>query len=67
MKVKCFDAEHERDLERQINEFLKDDTIKIDHVSYSVSHFPFKEEQIFSFSAIIFYSKMELEKIQSTN
>lgn len=58
MKVKCFDAEHELDLEREINAFLDSKNIKIEFVKYSVSHFSFKDEQIFSFSALIFYSDL---------
>jgi hypothetical protein len=53
MKVKLFDCEHESDLEKEINNFLKDDKIEIKHILYSTSHFYGNGEQIFSFSCLI--------------
>jgi 4-hydroxy-tetrahydrodipicolinate reductase len=35
MKVKLFDCEHESDLEKEINNFLKDDKIEIKHTLFS--------------------------------
>lgn len=54
MKVKLFDYEHEGDLEKAINDFLKDDMEVID-IKYSVSSCVFSDEQIFCFSAMIIY------------
>lgn len=59
MKVKCFDFEHELDLEKAINDFLDNKKIKIEYISYSSSHFECMGEQIYSFSALIFYSNLE--------
>ena len=50
MKVKLFDAEHEKDLEKEINEFLRDEKIDIRYIQYSTSHFFGNGEQIYSFS-----------------
>ena len=54
MKVKLFDFEDESDLEKAINEFLKENMDVID-IKYSVSSSIFCEEQIFCFSAMIIY------------
>ena len=54
MKVKLFDFEDESDLEKAINEFLKENMDVID-IKYSVSSSIFGEEQIFCFSAMIIY------------
>ena len=56
MKVKLFDFEDEKDLEKAINEFLDDDMDVID-IKYQVSSSLFSEEQIYCFSAMIVYSK----------
>jgi hypothetical protein len=53
MKVKLFDAEHEKDLEKEINAFLKDEKIEIKYILYSTSHFFGNGEQIYSFSCLI--------------
>ena len=55
MKVKLFDAEHEKDLEKEINAFLKDDKVEIKSIHYCPSHFFGNGEQIFSFSCLIAY------------
>lgn len=54
MKVKIFDEEDERDLENDINEFLKDHNDIVD-IKYQVSISIFSEEQIYCFSAMIIY------------
>ena len=54
MKVKIFDEEDERDLEKDINEFLKEHKDIID-IKYQVSISIFSEEQIYCFSALIMY------------
>ncbi len=56
MKVKIFDFEHEFDLEKNINEFIKNKTV-ID-IKYSTSHFSVLDEQIYSFSAIVIYTEV---------
>lgn len=55
MKVKIFDFEDEKDLEKEINDFLDDDIDVVD-IKYSVSSCIFSEEQIFCFSAMIIYN-----------
>lgn len=56
MKVKLFDFEDEKDLEKAINDFLDDDMDIID-IKYQVSSSLFSEEQIYCFSAMIVYTK----------
>ena len=56
MQVKIFDESHEKDLEADINEFLKEDKEILD-IKYSVSTSVFSEEQIYCFSALILYKK----------
>ena len=55
MQVKVFDESHEKDLEADINDFLKDEKIEIIDVKYSISTSVFSEEQIYCFSALILY------------
>ena len=54
MKVRIFDESHETDLEKAVNEFLKDHNNIID-IKYQVSISMFSEEQIYCFSAMIIY------------
>ena len=56
MKVKLFDYEDEKDLEKAVNDFL-DDSIEVIDIKYQVSSSIFSEEQIYCFSAMIVYSK----------
>lgn len=58
MKVKIFDYEHESDLEKAINNFLKEG-IKLESIQYQMSHFYDNKEQIYSFSALLLYSEKE--------
>lgn len=53
MKVKIFDFEHETDLEKAINEFIKNKIVY--DIKYQNSHFYAGNEQIYSFSALIMY------------
>ena len=56
VQVKCFDEEHELDLESVVNEFLK--TLPYQSVidnKYSISHFSDTEGQVYSYSAMIIY------------
>ena len=59
MKVKIFDFEHELDLENAINEFLAKDDVEFLNIHYQVSHFYAGNEQLFSFSALILYKKVD--------
>ena len=55
MKIKIFDESHEKDLENDINNFLKENDVEIIDIKYSVSVALFSEEQIYCFSALIMY------------
>jgi len=57
MKVKVFDESHEKDLEQDINDFIKENNIDIIDIKYSVAVSLFSEEQIYCFSALIMYKK----------
>ena len=56
MMVKLFDFEHENDLEKAVNNFLKD-KVEVINILYQTSHFSHNGEQIYSFSCLIFYKK----------
>ena len=53
MQVKVFDEEHEKDLEEQINNFIKGKTV-ID-IKYQVAVAMFAEDQIYCYSAMVIY------------
>ena len=55
MKVKIFDESHEKDLETDINEFLKEEPRDIVDIKFYVSNSIFSDEQIYCFSALIIY------------
>jgi len=55
MKVKIFDENHEKDLEKSINNFLEDLEKEVVDIKYQVGISVFSEEQIFCFSAMIIY------------
>lgn len=55
MKVKLFDENHELDLEKSINKFLKEKEIDLFDIKYQVSISIVGEEQIYCFSAMIIY------------
>lgn len=56
MKVKIFDCGHEGDLEKKINEFIKDKGDKIIDIKFSTSVMVDElSEQIYCFSALIVY------------
>ena len=55
MKVKLFDENHELDLEKSINKFLKEKDIELFDIKYQVSISIVGEEQIYCFSAMIIY------------
>ena len=58
IQVKLFDREHEKDLEKEMNRFLKGlDERKLLDIKYNVAAMPEdeEEEQIYCFSAMIIY------------
>lgn len=57
MRVKVFDEMHEKDLEKSINDFLKEIDDKFIDIKYQVSVAMFGDEQIYCFSALIIYSE----------
>ncbi len=57
MKVKIFDESHEKDLEKSINEFLRNNDIEVIDIKYQVGISIFSEEQIYCFSALIIYTE----------
>lgn len=59
MKVKVFDESHEKDLEDEINKFIKEEDIEIIEIRFSVSNSIYREEQIFCFSSLILYQDNE--------
>ncbi len=57
MKVKIFDEGHEKDLEKAVNDFLKENTeIDIIDIKFQTAISIFSEEQIYCFSAMIIYN-----------
>lgn len=59
MKVKLFDEEDEFDLEKDINDFLEQDSIELMDIRYQVGVSIFGEEQIFCFSALLLYQEKD--------
>lgn len=59
IQVKVFDYEHEKDLEEEINAFLKTvDEPNIVDIKYHIAAMPEEEEeQIYCFSAMVVYRK----------
>ena len=56
VQVKCFDEEHELDLESVVNEFLKTLPYQsVIDIKYSISHFSDTEGQVYSYPAMIIY------------
>jgi len=55
MKVKIFDEAHEKDLEDEINNFLKEEEPEVIDIKYNVSCSVYSDEQIYCFSAMIIY------------
>lgn len=60
VKVKIFDESHEKDLEEDINEFLKEKTREVVNIQFSVSNAIYGEEQIYCFSALILYQEKKI-------
>ena len=59
MKVKLFDEEDEFDLEKDINDFLKQDFIELIDIRYQVGVSIFGDEQVFCFSALLLYQEKD--------
>lgn len=59
MKIKIFDESHEKDLEDDINNFIKKENPDIIDIKYSVSNSIYSEEQIYCFSALIIYQEID--------
>lgn len=57
MKVKVFDESHEKDLEDDINNFIKESNPDILDIKYSISNSIYSEEQLYCFSALIMYQE----------
>lgn len=57
MQVKIFDEESEKDLEVDINDFLNDEKYDIIDIKYTVSSSIFGEDQIYCFSALVWYNE----------
>lgn len=57
MHVKIFDEESEKDLEFDINEFLNEEKYDIIDIKYTVSASMFGEDQIYCFSALVWYNE----------
>lgn len=60
IQVKLFDHEHEKDLEKDMNHFLRQiDENKLVDIKYNVAAMPEEEEeeqeQIYCFSAMVIY------------
>ncbi|MDD4298739.1 MAG: sporulation protein Cse60 [Bacilli bacterium] len=55
MKVKIFDENHEKDLEKEVNDFLDTLDGEVIDMKYQVSVSVFAEEQIYCFSVMIIY------------
>lgn len=56
MKVKIIDENHEKDLERRINEFLQEVGEVVD-IQFNTAISMFAQEQIYCFSAMILYKE----------
>jgi hypothetical protein len=59
LKVKIFDESHEKDLERDVNNFLMSDNYDIIDIQFRTAVSIFSEEQIYCFSALILYKVEE--------
>ncbi len=57
MQVKVFDESHEKDLEEDINDFLKEEDVEVIDIKFSVSNSIYSEEQLYCFSALIMYKE----------
>lgn len=61
MKIKIFDESHEKDLENDINLFLKENNIEIIDIKFNVAVAMFSDEQVYCFSALIMYVDVKVK------
>jgi hypothetical protein len=54
MKVKIFDFQHEKDLEKAVNEFIK--SVQVLDIKYQISNFYDGKNQIYTYSVLIMYN-----------
>ncbi|MBQ6285564.1 MAG: sporulation protein Cse60 [Bacilli bacterium] len=59
LRVKVIDENHEKDLERNINNFLMNENYDIIDIQFRTAVSIFSEEQIYCFSAMILYKDKE--------
>lgn len=59
MKVKCFDENHEKDLELAVNTFLSTLNGEVKDIKFQVAIAMQGEDQIFCFSAMVIYCEKE--------
>lgn len=59
MKVKVIDEGHESDLEKEVNKFINENDIEVIDIKLSTSCSIYSEEQIYCFTAMIIYEKIE--------
>lgn len=57
IKVKVFDENHEKDLERNVNMFITNSTSEIIDIQFRTAVSIFGEDQIYCFSAMIIYKE----------
>ena len=57
MKVKIIDESHEKDLENEINKFIKENNVDIIDIKFASSCTMYGEEQIYCFTALIMYTE----------
>ena len=57
MKVKVIDEEHESDLEKEVNRFIKENDVEVIDIKLSTSCSIYSEEQIYCFTAMIIYKE----------
>ncbi len=55
MRVKLFDENHEKDLEKVINDFISSSSCDIIDIKYQVAIAVSGEDQIYCFSALVMY------------
>ena len=59
MKVKCFDENHEKDLELAVNTFLSTLNGEVKDIKFQVAIAMQGEDQIFCFSAMVIYCEKD--------
>lgn len=62
LKVKIFDENHEKDLEKSINTFIQDNEIEVINIQFQTAISIFGGEQVYCFSGMILYKEKKLHK-----